>query len=59
MLLECIAREPDPCWHGCATGKRLRARYSTLMTTAIVLSIAVVASVGITIWLTNRGGPNR
>jgi hypothetical protein len=29
------------------------------MTTAILLSIAVVASVGLTIWLVQRGGRNR
>jgi len=29
------------------------------MTTAIMLSIAVVASVALTIWLVQRGGPNR
>jgi hypothetical protein len=29
------------------------------MTSAIVLSIAVVASVALTIWLTQRGGPKR
>jgi hypothetical protein len=29
------------------------------MTTAILLSIAVVAFVGLTIWLVQRGGRNR
>jgi hypothetical protein len=29
------------------------------MTTAILLSIAVVAPVGLTIWLVQRGGRNR
>jgi hypothetical protein len=29
------------------------------MTTAILLSIAVVASVALTIWFTQRGGRNR
>jgi uncharacterized membrane protein len=29
------------------------------MATTILLSIAVVASVGVTIWLVNRGGHNR